>query len=179
VAVAKAILFTCSDPQLRELILAVPELAAEIGEQIADDTFVVHSGRMTALRRALRSYGLALRGNGSLRAASASAAEPAAGQPATNTTALPFRWSRQEAAAGPAAVTAQLRFLLLRAVQARRKVRIQFRQDGKASTRKREMAPLALDGSSLTARCERKGEQEKIPLEQIQAVELLPARYSS
>jgi hypothetical protein len=176
VAVAKAALFTCSDGQLRELILAVPELAAEIGEQIADDTFVVHPGRMTALRRSLRSFGLALRGEGSIRVATPASPSPARRGDDDSST-LPFRWSRQEAAAGAAAGTAQLRFLLLRAVQARRKVRIQVRQNGKTSLRKREMAPLALDGSSLTARCERRGGQETIPLGQIQTVELLPARY--
>ncbi len=178
VSVAKLSLFTCQDQELREMILAVPQLAAEMEEQLSDDTFVVRAGRMTALRRALNKRGVRLRQDGSLRdrtAPSDMAAKSAAG-----TDPLPFRWRRgAKGTASPAASSAQLRFLLLRAIQARRKVRVEMRQEGDALYRSRQLAPLVLDGSVLTAACLENGGRWTFHLDLIRAVELLAGRFTT
>ncbi len=178
VSVARLSLFTCQDQELREMILAVPELAAEMAEQIADDTFVVRAGRMTALRRALKARGVRLRHNGSLR--DRTTPSDTATSPAGGTDPLPFRWRRgTKGSASAAASSAQLRFLLLRAIQARRKVRVEMRRDGEALYRSRQLAPLVLDGSVLTAACLENGGRWTFHLDQIRSVELLAGRFTT
>ena len=61
-----------------------------------------------------------------------SSTSPSGGGRRTASKALPFRWSRRDSAEGLAATAradAQLRFLLLRAIQSRRKVRVAERKD--------------------------------------------------
>lgn len=178
VSVARLSLFTCQDQELREMILAVPELAAEMEEQIADDTFVVRAGRMTALRRALKARGVRLRSDGSLR--DRTAPSDLAPGPAAGADPLPFRWRRgTRGSASSAASSAQLRFLLLRAIQTRRKVRVEMRRDGETLYRSRQLAPLVLDGSVLTAACLESGGRWTFHLDQIRAVELLAGRFTT
>ena len=178
VSVAKVSLFTCQEQELREMILAVPELAAEMEEQIADDTFVVRAGRMTALRRGLKARGVRLRHDGSLRGRTAPS-DMATG-PAAGIDPLPFRWRRgTKGEASAATSSAQLRFLLLRAIQARRKVRVEMCREGEALYRSRQLAPLVLDGSVLTAACLENGGRWTFHLDQIRSVELLAGRFTT
>jgi hypothetical protein len=166
--------FTCTDPDLRQMILSVPALSAELDEQLADDVFTVREGRVAAFRKALAEHGLAVSRGAPLRptAPRAGAARRSRSQ------ALPFRWSRREAADGLAAsarADAQLRFLLLRAIQARRKVRIELLEGARPRTR--ELAPLRLNGAFLSAACLEGGGERTLPLESIRGVELLAERF--
>jgi hypothetical protein len=100
--------------------------------------------------------------------------------PAAGIDPLPFRWRRgTKGEASAATSSAQLRFLLLRAIQARRKVRVEMCREGEALYRSRQLAPLVLDGSVLTAACLENGGRWTFHLDQIRSVELLAGRFTT
>ena len=175
----KAPLFICENPRLLELILNVPNLAAQLGDRLSRNTFLIRDGHLTAFRRALRAHGIRLSGGGGLR--SRAAASPRSGREECDSpggNALPFRWIRREeepGLSGAARADRQLRYLLARAIEARRKIRVEQRQ-GRRTVR-RVLAPLALNGTFLSAYSVEARSERSYRLEGIEAVDLLPERF--
>jgi hypothetical protein len=179
VAAERAPLFICENPRLLELILNVPDLAALLGDRLSRDTYLIRDGRLTAFRRALRAHGIRLSDGAGLR--SRATASPRSGREEMNSpggNALPFRWTRREeepGLSGAARADRQLRYLLARAIEARRKIRVEQRQ-GRRKIR-RVLAPLALNGAFLSAYSVEARSERSYRLEGIEAVDLLPERF--
>ncbi|MFQ5669146.1 MAG: WYL domain-containing protein [Acidobacteriota bacterium] len=179
-SVARLPLFTCEDRTLLSLILRTPALATYLGEQVAADTFVITPSGVQAFRQALRSHGLRAVSRKTLRTRPVKLARDVQ-RPAAEKSGqmLPFRWSRATGAvsvAGEVKAQEKLRFLLARAIETRRKIRLQYYEDHPRRAVRHQVSPLILDESTLSAFCHNARSQRTYRLARMIVVELLPER---
>ncbi len=176
-ALGRHTLLVCEDAGLRELILDVPELAACLGERLADAVFRVVPGQARTLRAALGRLGVSLAAAGGPQLLKERPSSDRGQATETSRALLPFRWSRAHRGhGGESGGGEKLSFLLSRAAATRRRVRLEYALRAGGRTVRRELSPLGVTGGLLSAYCPATGRERSYPLDRILSVELLPAR---